>query len=324
MKARNTTLLLVLILSGLASCQEKSKMEFSVKVVDDEGKPVPECEAGAIIFDKNAGTANGYKRIAEITDEQGVAYFNLTSDHSRVSYGAKAPEGYYRSFGKEFYFKGRKNGIWQLKGEQFKMVLKRIKNPIAMYAASVGMNGKVEIPGFDKPFGFDLMASDWVAPHGKGKVPDLIFHLVRNMRGPKDYDATLTVTFSNKGDGFVGIKAPVEAKQESQLVMPYEAPEKGYQDKLVKSTQKKSGTATVPGYDKSQHYFIRVRTKLDNNGNIESALYGKIQGDIVFWNNSVLRFTYYLNPTPNDLNVEFNPKKNLIDTGFRGHKVQAP
>lgn len=303
-------------------------MEFSVKVVDEEGKPVPDCEAGAIISDKNAGTANGYKRVTEITDKQGVAYFNLTSDHSRVSYGAKAPEGYYTSFGKEFYFKGKKNGVWQPGGKQFKMVLKRIKNPIAMYAASVGMNGKVEMPGLDKPYGFDLMASDWVAPHGKGKVPDLIFHLIRNMRGPKDYDATLTVTFSNKGDGFVGIKAPVEAKQESQLVMPYKAPGKGYQTKLVKSIRKKPGSRMIAAKDKSQHYFIRVRTKLDDKGNIVSALYGKIQSDVALdvinSKRGLLYFTYYLNPTPNDYNVEFDPKKNLIDTGFRGHKVQAP
>ena len=313
-----------LLLPSLASCQDKAKMKFSVLVVDDEGNPVPNCEAGAIIFDKSTNTRSGYKRTGKMTDANGIASFELSSSHSRVSCGAKAPEGYYRSYGGEFFFKDPISGVWQPENKQFKVVLNKIKNPIAMYAVSVGMNGKVEIPAIGKPCGFDLMVSDWVAPHGKGKVSDLVFHFTKEERSRRDYDAKLTITCSNKGDGFVGIKAPFEKDQKSQLVMPYEAPKQGYQSKIVKITHAKPGTATIAGYDKNQHYFLRVRTVLDKKGNVVSALYGKIQGDIQFWRSKVTRFTHYLNPTPNDRNVEFDPKKNLIDTGHRGHKVQSP
>jgi hypothetical protein len=47
-----------------------------------------------------------------------------------------------------------------------------------------------------------------------------------------------------------------------------------------------------------------VRTVLDEQGNVKSALYGKIYGDF-------MHFSYYLNPTPNSRNVEFDPKRNL-------------
>jgi hypothetical protein len=57
--------------------------------------------------------------------------------------------------------------------------------------------------------------------------------------------------------------------------------------------------------DVHHNYYFRVRTKLDENGNVVSARYGKIYGDF-------MQFSYYLNPTPNDRNVEFDPKQNLI------------
>ena len=64
-------------------------------------------------------------------------------------------------------------------------------------------------------------------------------------------------------------------------------------------------------------YSIRVRTVLDENGNVKSSLYGKINGDIRFYvgtkvPRSGIGFTYCLNPTPNDRNIEFDPKHNLL------------
>jgi hypothetical protein len=61
-----------------------------------------------------------------------------------------------------------------------------------------------------------------------------------------------------------------------------------------------------------QNYFFRVRTVLDEQGRIKSALYGKISGDIKFGVNRVIRFNYYLNPTSLDRNLEFDPKRNLF------------
>jgi hypothetical protein len=72
------------------------------------------------------------------------------------------------------------------------------------------------------------------------------------------------------------------------------------------------------------NYFFRVRTILDKDGNIESALYGKIHGDFQLDHHGNIGFTYYLNPTPNDRNVEFDPKQNLFKNLPSSEQVRQP
>jgi hypothetical protein len=69
--------------------------------------------------------------------------------------------------------------------------------------------------------------------------------------------------------------------------------------------------------DAHHNYYIRVRTKVDDRGNIVSAHYGKIYGDF-------MQFKYYLNPTINDRNVEFDPKQNLMKNLKPLEGVDAP
>jgi hypothetical protein len=76
-------------------------------------------------------------------------------------------------------------------------------------------------------------------------------------------------------------------------------------------------------------YFIRVRTVLGENGNVKSALYGKIRGDFRFYAGTKapqagMGFDYYLNPTPNDRNLEFDPKRNLMTNLKPLEGVEAP
>ena len=67
----------------------------------------------------------------------------------------------------------------------------------------------------------------------------------------------------------------------------------------------------------NRNYFFRVRTVKNDEGNIVSAYYGKIYGDF-------MQFSYYLNPTPNDRNIEFDPKQNLISSLDALEQVSAP
>ena len=77
-----------------------------------------------------------------------------------------------------------------------------------------------------------------------------------------------------------------------------------------------------------QNYFFKVRTKKDEKGNIVSALYGKIYGGVNYGifrcPTAFLYFTYYLNPNPNSLNMEFDPKKNLFKNLKPLEQVTAP
>lgn len=305
-------IIILALLSTFVYCQNKGKMRFAVKVVDDTGLPISTCEVGVITIDRALGE-NPYIKKTAHTNLDGIANFNLKSIHNRVSYGATAPDGYYRFLGQEFFFESQKLGAWQPENKMFEVVLKRKVNPIAMYAKKAPRKP----PAFGVSAGYDFKIGDWVSPYGKGLIKDIIFRMDVNEIKANDFTSILTVTFPNKGDGMVAFEAPIEQEQISQFRSAYQAPDKGYIKSLIHNWVRKPNKPDVNTRKRTRNYYIRVRTKLDINGNVMSANYGKIYGDF-------MNFTHYLNPTPNDKNIEFDPKKNLIDTGYRGHKVQKP
>jgi hypothetical protein len=192
------------------------------------------------------------------------------------------------------------------------LLLKKIGKPIPMYAKRLNTH----VPDLDKPVGFDLEAGDWVAPYGIGANADILFtgHFDKRVDGESDF--TLTVNFPRVGDGIQEFKVP-EANKGSELRSPHEAPTNGYQSQWVQTDNRKPGKPVETNRDPNRNYLFRVRTELDDKGNVKSALYGKIYGDF-------MEFSYYLNPTPNDLNVEFDPKQNLSKDLKMLEGVNAP
>jgi hypothetical protein len=192
------------------------------------------------------------------------------------------------------------------------MALKKVGKPIPMFAKSVNLG----MPAFDTRVGFDLMVGDWIAPFGKGATTDMIFmgHFDKRADGESDY--TLTVSFPNPGDGVEQFSVP-DAEKGSDLRSPHEAPSDGYQPQWVQTDNRKPGKPVETSRDENRNYFLRVHTVLDEKGNVKSALYGKIYGDF-------MQFRYYLNPTPNDRNIEFDPKHNLLKGLKSFEKVREP
>ena len=113
----------------------------------------------------------------------------------------------------------------------------------------------------------------------------------------------MTLRFSNENDGIFTI-GPSLLHELSEMLLPYLAPEGGYMTEYVmkKGFVPEGGYYEVPELDNADNYFFRVRTQEDAEGNLAMAKYGKIQGEIQFDVRSsataLLRFTYYLNPTP--------------------------
>jgi hypothetical protein len=106
--------------------------------------------------------------------------------------------------------------------------------------------------------------------------------------------------------------------QGSMLRSPFIAPESGLlsSHKVIRS--RRPGGPEKSNYDPEKHaYFFRIRTVVDSAGQIVSANYGKIYGDF-------MNFTYYVNPTPNDRNIEFDPKQNLFTNLKPEEQVTAP
>lgn len=324
-------LLLTAVSPGMG--QEKLQAQITFKVVDDFGQPVKGMEIAMATFARWAPKDQGFgEDISDIytgqTNEQGSVTISGKSLRGIFSYGPRAHPGYYRGGGGEYKFSTKTNVRWEPWNPTIELVVKPIKSPIPMYAYHVSGNPAsfCEIPVLKRAIGYDLMAHDWVSPYGKGKISDFIFELDKDFASAKLFNSSLAMTFSNKGDGISAMKIPLNTG--SQLRLPRYAPEDGYQTELFKKMGRESGKAICAGTSEDQNYFIRVRTVLDEQGRIKSALYGKIYGDIVMdpinSKTAYLFFTYYLNPTPLDRNLEFDPEKNLFKNLSSSEVVRSP
>jgi len=223
-------------------------------------------------------------------------------------------KGYYPSSGKVVFGRSAKES------GSVVLVLRPIGGPVPMYAKRVDTN----IPVEDEAVGFDLTAGDWVAPHGAGSEGDLLFTLKRGAermveddRNRKEffYDAQLTVQFPGEGAGIRRI-AEDRLFPDSAFVWPRTAPSSGYEDPLIKYRRRTEESREF-NIEREVYYFVKVRPVYDEDGELESALYGKVKGDFDF--DALMRvgdsitFTYYLNPEPNSRNMEFDPERNLFE-----------
>jgi hypothetical protein len=279
-----------------------------IKVVDDSGQPVNGAQVTVGYEIPTVLQGKIPDKIIGLTDANGI----FTASHQGKTYGFSflAEEtGYYRNdLIINFHHEPKTEDL----NQNQTLVLKKIDKPISMYAKSLNMG----MPVFDKPVGYDFEIGDWVGPYGKGINADILFtgHFDKPTDSESDY--TLTVSFPKTGDGIQEFTIP-DGEKGSVLHSKHEAPADGYQPKWVQTDNRAPGKPIETNRDPNHNYYFRVQTKIDDRGNIVSAHYGKIYGDF-------MEFKYYLNPTPNDHNVEFNPKQNLITNLGEFEGVKAP
>lgn len=310
---------------GLAACQSIARdplFKLTLKVVDDEGRPVAGAKARIGAERRPQGDESGGKGVfvEGLTEETGffsgeVEAWNATRAGYRVE-----KEGYYGVW-VSYYAKSPIHGKWQPWNPTVEVVLKRKKDPVPMYAKRV----LAEIPVSGVDVGYDLAAGDWIHPHGKGVVADIIFHSVAEVNNDRHYRGELTLSFPGPGNGLIAIELP--ERHPSPLRMPYQAPSDGYEPKRIWRAARKYNPLTMENdenHDDSsntQNYFIRVRTELDAKGNIVKGMYGKIHapfsyGPRGFDRNGAtgkqsIQFVYYLNPD-GTRNIEYDPSRNLL------------
>jgi hypothetical protein len=301
--------------------------QMTFQVSDDFGRPVPNAEIAMSTFyqwERGEGFGRDISRIfTGITNAEGLVTIQCESLRGDFSYGPGSKAGYYAGGDGKHRFTKVKDGRWEPWNPTAKILMKPVVNPIPMYARKIGFGLPIEIPALNKPAGFDLMVGDWVAPHGKGKSSDLVFtlnELVPFTKSNKPFDYVLAVIFTNEGDGIQSVFS-----EKSALRTPRHAPEGGYAPKLEKQMAIfAEGKPMKYETREDQNYFFRVRTVLDEQGRVKSALYGKIAGDIKFGVNRVLVFNYYLNPTSLDRNMEFDPAHNLFPRLRSLEEVKEP
>jgi hypothetical protein len=283
----------LLVAPAHAQTNNAYQWKATIKVVDESGAPFFGAHATIGYYINSIATGND-----GITDINGTFTVTHTalSELADISFEAKK-DGYYSIWQEVNLQPPFEFGKWN---PVKTLVLKRIGRPIAMYAKSIT---SLRLPELNKAIGYDLMIGDWVGPNGKGVNTDLFF--TEKHTGPNS-GYIISASFPKAGDGIREFIVP-ETEKGSGLRSSHEAPADGYQSELSQTEM------TNP----NRNFYFRVRTKLDENGNVVSARYGKIYGDLA-------QFTYYLNPTPNDRNIEFDPKQNLLPVNFGDLKVNAP
>jgi len=335
---------IVFIISTSSNVLALPTAKLTVKVIDIQGNPVEGARVG-IGFEspKSEGWGVDVNGIRGLTDSDGL-YTAEGETTPYVAFGV-LKEGYYDGNGKFNDFT-EVTGILGFRKYQpwnptVTVVLKKIINPIAMYAVNRGAPrpGELpEIPVTGRFVGYDLMVNDWVVPHGLGIHRDFLFKVdIERAVSYRDYDVTLTLKFTNPGDGVIKY-TPDTSQGESALRFPYHAPVMGYVNELVQHYERdpnvrKPRVSSSENPNFVNNYFFRVRTEQDDEGNIVGGLYGKIHGQIKLSGfvaetggspKPNINFNYYLNPNNNDTNIEYNPEKNLFKGVPRRFRVKSP
>jgi hypothetical protein len=307
-------LLFVAVAFGLNFINVPPVATVTHRVVDEDGKPIKDAEV-FLDFQKSFW-ASAHPRpfgrgsedpVEGLTDARGV--FTASGHSSSHMSNAVGKPGFYKTFPKPLEF--RVNAV--IMGHSLpwnptvQVTLKRIVHPVPMFAK------RVEIPfaATDIPVGFDLEAGDWVAPHGRGKVPDFLFTFTEVVRGPDDSDSDLLLKFPNADDGIQAVMASHAVG--SELVLPRMAPEDGYLSEWKQHQYRRPKSGWSPPAE-DMNYIFRVRS-VSENGKVVHACYGKIHGEIIWtvsrYRPAELRFNYYLNPDTTR-KLEFDRAHNLF------------
>lgn len=318
-------------------------IKISPKVIDENAAPIKDAEVHVAVGNP-LEYKDGYNDFRGHSDDQGL-FVVESKIQTNTTIEAKKM-GHYSS--KLIYLSPQNQALHKLKsGDKLQpwnptvpIMLKKIGKPIPMIVR-LGLNGGssyiYRAPKLGEEIGFDLIKADWVRPNGKGEIADLLIRFDSEFLSPESYKTDATILFSNPDDGLLPITELIG--KESELKYPRVAPENGYE---VKSLNVKSPIYEARSEAKEKQplgYLFRIRTVRDKVTNkITSAQYGKIVGrpnaqenSNPFEFNTVNRnekrelvsgpsftFSSYLNPTPNDRNLEYDQQNNLAPEADKG------
>jgi hypothetical protein len=318
--------------------------KVTVKVIDEEtGDPIQGAEVSAG-FDQSIEPGWGWgagrpDRDVGVTDENGLIVLSEKTDMGSVGIAVMRSEKYYGGGGISVDFTGKGgllNRYWRPWNPTIEIKLRKVANPTPLFAKDV----KEKLPKEEVPVGYDLLVGDWMPPYGKGKTSDFVFQFTREdekvvpikkvgLYGQNQMTLIhnkLFITSPGSGNGFILTAKPSVGKAGStERMLPFTAPLIEYQNQIIHHWQNFVDKPYRKTVSQDANYFFRVRTKLDENGEVKEALYGKIYGDFDYdLSSREISFKYYINPTPNDRNLEFDPDQNLNPDVKMGGKISGP
>lgn len=308
---------------ALTACAQAPEIQVSFQVVDESTAPV-----------ENAEVRTGYIRvqggdrvIEGQTDEAGIFKFKgRPGEHSIPAKIEK--DGYYDCKGR-FSVARSIQGYAVNSDTEIKLILREIRNPVPMAAGRTQM----DFPSAKGSYGFDLIERDWLPPHGVGEKADIMVHVDFVFNEWLDHDMQIKWEFVGEPNGI----QPFDPIEESTFISPYLAPINGYEkevswrnrrferDQWSSSMDRYSvenvNDLSASGDGRGQgrfFYLFRIRSEVDENGEIVGGHYGKIYGF-----GAMLRpdqdfpgghhtGVIYLNPQEGDRNLEMDLEENLL------------
>jgi len=293
-----------------AGCQPVAKV--TIRTVDDAGNPI--ADSSVSVSFEQLNNPNKKTLVSGTTDQFGL--FTASSRTSGFTVIQAEKSGYYASRLKWQPDGGDQNGKHLPWNPTINVTVRKIVNPTPLLTKNVELRGVSNVAKAS----FDVVVGDWVQPHGRGVTGDLLFEWNGNWRSVDDREASLTLRFTSAGDGI--LERQLTPLIEGEFRLPHEAPSEGYQDqKNWREVFKNPPVVPIriehSDVRKDIGYFFKVRTIPNEPAGGVGPLYGKIEGDIAFFGagrrGSGLRFKYYLNPTPNDRNLEYDGTNNLFE-----------
>lgn len=271
-------------------------------VVDQDGMPVSDAKIWG-----GLQTGDGYNEFTPIngnTDTNGV-YVIQGKCTNRISCRITKDEYYASEFVSPNYAYRHtfRDGKWHPYGSQHTVVLKKIIDPKPMIFRDGRTSFKV--PMYKEWIGFDCEKFDFVSPHGKGLAKDMLLRFVLDNPTANEYHMTMEVSFTNNLHAGA---YELDRTKMSEFESVYHADTNvAYRQSFAYRFDQ--SPVKIPEYTtqlKSDKYLVfRTRTKVNAEGRLVSALYGKIYGD---WNfvgpggMSMAQFVF--NTNPNDTNLE--------------------
>ena len=273
---------------------------INVHVVDDEGVPVRDVDIKAVFAFKDGERSGSYA-----SGSNGVAVVEgITTGHYVELNLSK--EGYYDSKVKYRYLRLAENrqvkdGKWQPYPMEKSVVLRKIRNPLALCTVC----NLSRFPATNIWFRFDMRVGDFVKPFGKGETADFECQVEWDGLPPtKSTCCKMSLRMLDRLSG--GYYA--DCTKESEYPFSYAAKVDADLIKELNVVNRDGNPhMTKVPFREGCEFVTRTRCKLDGSGRLVAANYGSIRALSVSpsWDgNPTLRLYSVINPTPNDTNLE--------------------
>lgn len=301
------------------------RIALGVRIVDEEMRPFTGMPIVCVFTDQTYLGDEVYSVATNRTEADGIARFRGRSYDGWADYRIPERDGFYRVDGILTRFTNMTEFVskkWLPYDEVQTVTLQKIGKKIPLFVKEARPKRKQDLTtASDKKFCYDLVKGDWMPPFGKGEQADIEFKLLPREdfgmgMGPSGipdpaFRDTIQVEFVGNDNGIVRISPPPNA-----VLKVRSAPADGYLDKFSIWFGQTKTMQDDTNIDKEACHAFRIRTIKDKQGKIVSALYGKIYGDFrisyrYYLIPTGVMFTYYLNLTPNDRNLEWDMKHNL-------------